>query len=934
MMTPERWQQVTNLFHQARAMAPSEREAFVRDACREDPSLANQVLDMLAADANEDRSVRLTAVSPAALAEGAAVGPYRIERRIGQGGMGEVFRATDTRLHRPVALKVLSPGLARNLEFRARFEREARLLATLNHPNIGAIYGLENVGDDCALVLELVEGSTLAERLAAGPLRTADAMRIARQIASGLEAAHEKGIVHRDLKPANVKIAPNGSVKILDFGIAKLVANDDAAVTQTAGRTEPGAAIGTPAYMSPEQLRGNVVDKRTDIWAFGCLLYEMLCGRHAFAGDTLPDIVAGIVERQPDFEALPADTPGSIRTLLRRCLQTDPADRLHDIADARIELAEALESPHPALQPLPITRRRHSWWVTTLVVLSGAGLAVWFGSTRLRAPTPGPEPLEFGLRFPPEHRPSTGVAVSPDGRYIVVGLYGTQPQIWLTSLDSSESRLLPGAEGGAFPFWSRDGSQIGFFRGGKLWRIARTGGSATEICDATFTAPASWNDDNVILFSSGRNLMQVPASGGTPAVVNISVEPQITIVSSPQFLPDNRHFLFVARQSDTTGVWRIGSLDADRTVDVLASPWLARFARPNYLLFVRGASLVAQTLDLQTFKLVGPERLLVPSVLPGALSLGPAFSASETVLAFGAPFAGEPGQLTWFDGAGARHESIPSAPQSEYLNPSFSPDGGSVALNRMDPQTGNWDIWIWNRARGIASPLTSDSATDSDAIWSADGQDVVFASTRSGRWGFYRRSVERSGQDEELVVMDGNPVLGDWSPDRKYLLYSHRYGVSPWSIWAVPLSDERKPVQLIAKNAAYGPRISPDGKWIAYTDTSTGQLEVHVRPFMSEGSAIQISTGTGIHPRWIANGRTLVFAKIGGGLAAVDLEFGSGTIRVGRERILMPLPVATLNDSRSPYDITRDGRWLLVRQPAGPPRPPYTVVVNWTARVK
>jgi Tol biopolymer transport system component len=858
---------------------------------------------------------------------GTRFGSYEVLGTLGAGAMGEVYRARDLKLQRDVAIKMVPGTFTADRDRLARLEREARVLASLNHPNIAAIYGLEDASGVPALILELVEGPTLAERLVKGPLPPVEALRIARQIATGLEAAHEKGVVHRDLKPANVKVESDGSVKILDFGVAKTIVSD-ASATHTANRTEEGTTVGTPAYMSPEQLRGAFIDKRADIWAFGCVVFETLAGRHPFGGGTVPEVVARILEWQPDWDALPADLPGWIRTLLRRCLQKDPADRLHDIADARIELAEALSAPGQAVaMTISGSRQARAGWIATVVLGSIAAVVlgfvtIWFGSRESGTSTTAAVPIEFGLRFPPEHRPASGLAVSPDGRYIATALYADVPQIWLTSLDSAESRPLAGTEGGTGPFWSSDGSQIAFFRRGKLSRIARSGGPVTDICDAPFISYATWSDDGVILFSSGRKLMQVPASGGTPKDVRIALEPEVTSMVGPGFLPDNRHFLFCARYTTSKGIWRIGSLDSDKTTGLFESPWSVRFARPNHVLFVRGASLVAQSLDLRTFRLAGPEKTLVPNVLSGALVLGPTFSASQTVLAFVRPFAGEPGQLMWFDDTGARQGSIPPPPEGEYLNPSISPDGDSVAFNAMDPQTGTWDIWIWNRSRGFASRLTTDPANDSDALWSPDGKQVVFTSNRTGRLGFYRRSVDASGADEPLVTIDGDVVIGDWSRDGRYIVYSHRNGLSPYSIWAVPLFGERTPVQLIDERfSPYSPRLSPDGRWLAYIDLSTGSLEVHVRRFMAEGERAQISHGGGLHPRWIADGRGMTYAKIGGGIAAVDLEFDTSGIRVGPERILMPLPVGTMNDTRSHYDVTRDGHRLLVRSWLGHHRP-------------
>jgi len=865
------------------------------------------------------------------LTSGARFGPYRLEERIGAGGMGEVFRAFDTRLERAVALKVLAPDLVSDPEFRARFEREGRLLASLNHPHIAAIHGLETAGEVSALVLELVEGPTLAERLRSGRLRPEDAIRTACQVAAGLEAAHDKGIVHRDLKPANVKIAADGSVKILDFGIAKTMGTQSLAVTATG----TGGMAGTPAYMSPEQMRADTVDKRADIWAFGCLLYELLAGRAAFAAATMAETMARVMERDPDWAALPDGLPASIRTLLRRCLQKDPADRLHDIADARLELADALSGPHgSAPASSGVSRRERLWWIAAVAIVSVIAAAAWLGSRRAgRSDAAGPY-FEIPLRFPPDERPSTGISVSPDGHYIAASLYARIPRIWLTVVQDSTSAPLAGTEGGGQPFWSGDGSEIGFYRAGKLLRIARSGGPVREICDAPGFLAGTWNTSGVVVFAAGRSLMQVPASGGTPAPVGLALEPEVTLVNAPQFLPDDRHFLFRANATGT-GSWRIGALDSDRTVDVLRVRSAVRFAAPDSLLFVRGTALVAQTLDMQAFRPVGPERVVAPNVLSGNIAQTPSFSASRTALAFVTPFAGEPGRLTWFDQAGARQDSIPSPSEGEYLNPSISPDGSQVALNAREPQTGNWDVWIWNRPRAVATKLTENPANDTDAVWSPDGTQVVFSSTRDGRVGLYRRSSDGSGSDELVANVGGDlVVVSDWSTDGRYILYATPF-TSPPSVWALPLKGERKPIRLLeTASSPYSPRLSPDGRWLAYSDVSTGSLEVHLKPFMRDGPHVPISQGGGMHPRWIRNGNGLTYAKIGGGIAAVDLELGPSAVRVGPERVIMPLPVGTLNDNRSHYDITRDGRQLLVRQPAGAPGAPVTVVVNWAQRLK
>ncbi len=480
-VTPERWRQLTTVFHAARACEPGARATLLDRLCGQDTSLRAEVEGLLAAQAETSRlgDAPMPADILPQLSPGTMFGPYRVEALIGAGGMGQVYRATDPRLGRSVALKVLLPELSLDPEFGSRFEQEARVLASLNHPNIAAIHGLEESGGVHALVLEFVEGPTLAERIARGLLPTKEALTIARQIASALEVAHERGIVHRDLKPANVKITPAGAVKVLDFGIARVTsATDGTAPTSAATRT--GLVIGTAAYMSPEQARGLAIDKRTDIWAFGCVLYEMLAGRGAFASDTASDSLAKVIERDPDWTKLRSDVPESIRRLITRCLQKDPANRLHDIADARIEISDALsplersvDAPRPVAWIRPTTV---ALGLAALALVIAAGWAIRHAVTPASGPPAGAQYLEFGITFPNNVIPAFGVALSPDGRYVAAGAFINSAQIWVHSFQSSETRALAGANGTG-PFWSPDSSTIAYFSPGKLLAMAVAGGT-------------------------------------------------------------------------------------------------------------------------------------------------------------------------------------------------------------------------------------------------------------------------------------------------------------------------------------------------------------------------------------------------------------------------------------------------------------------------
>ena len=555
-------------------------------------------------------AVRATAPCPPAfcrrLPTGTELGHFRVEALVGAGGMGQVYRATDMQLHRAVALKILIPGLADAPDFDARLEREAHLLASLNHPNIGAIHGLEEAGGMRCLVLEFVEGPTLAERLARGSLPVKEALAVARQIASALEAAHARGIVHRDLKPANIKITLAGEVKVLDFGIGKIA---DVGTADVTARTATGLILGTPAYMSPEQARGLTVDKRTDIWAFGCVLFEMLAGRRPFDARTASDTVARILEREPEWATLPSGVPEAIRTLLRRCLQKDPADRLHDIADARLEITDALtKSPSGTHAPAVNTRERRLW-----IALAAAGLvtiaSLWWAFGRPADRTASSSLVEFGIRFPDNHFPAKGLAVSPDGHWVAAGVFSSGTQIWLQSLDSSSSELRPlrGTEDGDEPFWSPDSRALGYFQDRQLRTIDIASGGSTSVCELPPHAwGGTWSRDGFILFAADGRTFRVAASGGVAVRLPLTDDMAPTF---PAFLPDQRHFIyFASKRGSPSGMTRDGAVKL-ASVDSAESTWLvdsdapAVFVPPDQLLFVRGAALMAQTLDQQRLTL-------------------------------------------------------------------------------------------------------------------------------------------------------------------------------------------------------------------------------------------------------------------------------------------------------------------------------------------
>jgi eukaryotic-like serine/threonine-protein kinase len=940
-MKPDRWKRITDIFHAALARDDASRNTFLDQACRDDPALRDEVERLLAShrDAGTfgDRAASSTV---AHLKQGSSFGPYIVGELLGAGGMGEVYRARDPKLGRDVAIKVLPAAVTSDPDRLSRFTREARLLASLNHPNVGAIYEVEDASGVQGLVLELIDGTTLSDRLSRGGLPIREALGIARQIAAALEAAHERGIVHRDLKPANVKITAAGVVKVIDFGIAKL---DTAGGFPAAGTaTSTGLILGTAAYMSPEQARGGPVDKRTDIWAFGCVLYEMLTGEPPFDAETSSDMIARILEHEPAWDRLPSTVPQAIVRLLRRCLSKDPAERLHDIADARLEIADAMSVPASGVDRKPAIARSNTRWVwgalTTAVAIVGA--TVWWALARETGPAPSAPPVEFGVRFPDNYFPSNGLAVSPDGRHIAVGIFANAAQIWVHSLESSQTRPLAGAEGSLVPFWSADSARIGFGSGGKLRSIELASGSAAVICDlpppARSVAGGAWNAAGVIVFESGGQLFRVATTGGVPARIPVTgaLEP-----SFPQFLPDQRHFIFHDGPPSAGGTLKVASLDGGAARSLVPSDAPGVFAPPDRLLFYRGASLMTQKLNQERLTLEGEPSLVAANASMGVLfGVRALASASATgVLAFGRPRGGSTGQLTWFDRTGLSSGSLPYPPGGEYLNPAFSPVGDRVAVNLMDPRTGDWDIWIVDVARGVPERFTSDPANDSDPIWSPDGTEIVFASDRGGQMGLYRKGVGGSDTESLVAIVDGARLLvpSDWSRDGKYILYDRTRAGGFRSVWALPLFGDRKPVEVVDDRfAPYSAHFSPDGQWLAYASLDTGRYEVYVRRFPGPGQKQQISSDGGAHPRWTADGRELVYWAVPRGIEAVSFEATGSTFRLGPRRTLVQPAVLSLIDAKTHYDITRDGKRLLVRQPAGPQEAGLSVILNWTAKLK
>jgi serine/threonine protein kinase len=757
--------------------------------------------------------------------------------------MGDVYQANDSKLSRSVAIKFLPEAFSHDPERLARFQREARVLASLNHPNIAAIHGLEEIDGRHFLVMELVPGETLADRIKRGPLPVEEALEIGDNICEALEAAHEKGIVHRDLKPANIKWTPEGKVKVLDFGLAKVreVSGPAANLSESPTlltRSTPGVIMGTAAYMSPEQAKGKEVDRTTDVWAFGCVVYEMLTGGPVFEGETTGEIIGGIFKAEPDWRRLPSETPESIRRMLRRCLEKDRSKRLHDMADARIEIHDAQNEPHAGYAA------REPRFRTPLLVLASAlvlaTLVVSFSVVQVFRPVLQPEEMRLEISTPPTANPET-LAISPDGKKIVfVAASEGQSRLWIRSLDSVSARAFAGTDGASFPFWSPDSRSLGFFAEGKLKRIDVDSGSVLFLADAINGGRGgSWNRDGTIIFTPGSGnvpIFRISAGGGVPFPVT-RAEGNETSHRFPYFLPNGNHFLYYVQGApDSHGIY-ISDLNGSPGRRLLDVDSAAVYAPTGQLLFVRQGTLFAQDFDVKRMELKGS-----PSPIADRIAASPAqgfmaVSASMTGhLIYRSASGGGRRQVVWFDRSGKEVTKVGDPTGAIEL--SISPDGRHAALSQ--PVNQNIDLWLLDLERGVLSRFTSDPAVDNYATWSPDSRRIAFGSNRKGAYDLYQKPAAAAGNEELLLASPNTKTPTDWSPDGRFLLYAD---LDPkngsFDLWALPLEKDRKPfpVTQTSFNERSG-QFSPDGKWIVYESDESGRYEIYVQPFPGPGGKV------------------------------------------------------------------------------------------------
>jgi serine/threonine protein kinase len=875
---------------------------------------------------------------------------YCITAKLGEGGMGVVYRATDTKLNRDVAVKVLPDSFAADPDRLARFTREAQVLASLNHPNIAAIYGVE----ERALVMELVPGPTLADRIAQGPIPAAEAEDILLQIADALEYAHERGVIHRDLKPANIKIDPEDKVKILDFGLAKALTDPAGSIagspgdlsnspTRTVGGTVAGAILGTAAYMAPEQARGKKVDKRADIWAFGVVAW--LTGERFFQGEDTVQVLSRVLEQPVEVERVPA----RFRKLLARCLDRNVKDRLRDIGEARFLLADP---ERVAAAPLLETAlQRNAKWLWPAVAGVLAVLTTALGYVAFRHTREDPPRVVKLTVLPPEKGRFERVtaafsppAVSPDGRHIafIVGVEGKNG-LWIRDLDSPVPRLLVGAEDAVSPFWSPDSRYVGFGAGGKLKKIDITGGPPLTICDAVALRGGTWNQNDVIVFTpvnSLSGLFRVSASGGTPSpLTELDKSRNENSDRYPWFLPDGRHFLYMGRSAGAgeTAIF-VGDLKSKERKQVVSGDTTAVYVPafggyPGYLLFMRDQTLIAQPFDAGKLAAIG-EAVPVAEQVDHRPSTTGAFGVSQNgMLAY--TTGGEDGfsQLTWFDRSGKPAGTVGPSGGLEWA--SLSPDGATVVANRLDLQSGLFDLWLHDLARGTALRFTF-GGNARFPIWSPDGSRIVFLENSKQK--MYMKSSNGTGP-EQAMDDSSNRRPTDWSRDGRYIIAEPVAG----GIWVHPQSGDKKPYPYLHSQFREEPaglfglgwrgaaKLSPDGKWLAYGSNESKRNEVYVVSFPTPDAKFQISTDGGHIPVWSRDGRELYFISADNKMMAVKINTAGGKFQAAVPQPLFDIRIHTTNAN---FDVSKDGRFLIPIAVRAPENTPMTVVLNWQVGLK
>jgi eukaryotic-like serine/threonine-protein kinase len=881
------------------------------------------------------------------LTTGTRLGPYEIQSPLGAGGMGEVYRARDTRLERTVAVKILPAQLSSDPVRKQRFEREAKTISSLNHPHICVLYDVGHQDGMDFLVMECVEGETLAKRLEKGPLPLDQVLKYGAQIADGLDKAHRSGVVHRDLKPGNIMLTPSGA-KLLDFGLAKPAVALASAATLTAVQaapvTEEGTIVGTFQYMSPEQVEGKEMDGRSDIFSLGAVLYEMVTGKRAFEGKSQLSVASAILEKEPEpVSAVKPLTPPAFDHAVRRCLAKNPEERWQTARDLALELKWIGETGSQAGVAARIPAGRRRWeraaWLlaaTFFLLMMAAGAAWWQASSRR------PHPMYFHASVP---FAANDLALSPDGRTLAMVAYSAQANnymLWTYEVGGQQTSLLQGTQGATYPFWSPDGKFIGFFADGKLKKVDVSGGQSQVLCDASNGRGGTWNRDGVIVFtpdSLGAGLFRVSSSGGSPVEMT---KPDTTRSEQshrwPVFLPDGKHFIYFAvnfgGKKEFNAIF-LGSLDSQERRLLVSTSAQAAYADPGYLLYLRdNKTLVAQPFDRRRYVLSGEPHPLSDEVLYFPQVNRAVFSVSGgEVLVTQTGRGASVSQLTWFDRSGkpAGTVGIPGS----YFNVRLSPDGRRVAVDQTDLTGRSGDIWILEPARGARTRLTFDPSSNVTPTWSPDGRQILFSSNRGlSSGGLYLKNADGFGPEEEVADTGAVALLAnvwDWSRDDKYILFAKGN-----ELWSLSRPERLAKPLLQAKWTVRNAQFSPDGRWLAYASNETGGWEIYVSPFPSGAGKWQVSSAGGQEPRWRQDGKELFYVSAEGKMMALAVTAGAS--------FKADSPVALFQTHRRPpvslpdvfsYDVSGDGqRFLILTKVDEANAAPLSVLLNWASEME